>query len=32
MDSSGSVHDPVMGCCEHGNKHSGSLKDGEFLD
>jgi hypothetical protein len=23
---------PVVGCCKHGNKTSGSIKDGEFLD
>jgi hypothetical protein len=22
----------VAGCCEHGNEHSGFIKDEEFLD
>jgi hypothetical protein len=22
----------VVGCCEHGDKRVGSIKDGEFLD
>jgi hypothetical protein len=32
LDSSGSGQGPVVGCCEHGNEHSGSIKSGEFLD
>jgi hypothetical protein len=31
LDSSGSGYEPVAGSCEHGNKHSGSIKGGEFL-
>jgi hypothetical protein len=27
LDSSGSVQEPVAGCCEHGNESSGSIKD-----
>jgi hypothetical protein len=23
---------PIVGCCEHGNEPSGSIKDREFLD
>jgi len=30
--SSGSGQRQVAGCLEHGNKPSGSLKGGEFLD
>jgi hypothetical protein len=26
------TQDPVAGSCEHGNKPSGSIKGGEFLD
>jgi hypothetical protein len=25
LDSSGSGQGPVVGCCEHGNEHSGSM-------
>jgi hypothetical protein len=32
LDSSGSGYVAVAGCCEHGNKPSGSIKGGEFLD
>jgi hypothetical protein len=33
LDSSGSGEGPVMmGCCEHGNEPSGSVKGREFLD
>jgi len=32
LDASGSGQGPVAGCFEHGNKHSGSIRDGEFLD
>jgi hypothetical protein len=32
LDSSDSEYGPVAGTCEHGNKPSGSIKDGEFLD
>jgi len=32
MDASGSGQGPMMGSCEHGNKPSGSIKRGEFLD
>jgi len=32
LDSYGSGQGPVAGCCEHGNKPSGSIKDEEFLD
>jgi hypothetical protein len=32
LDSSGPEQGPVVGCCEHGNKHSGSIKGGEFHD
>jgi hypothetical protein len=32
MDSSGSGLGPVAGFYEYGNKPSGSLKGGEFLD
>jgi len=28
----GSGWGPVVGSCEHGNKHSGSIQGGEFLD
>jgi hypothetical protein len=31
-DSSGSVQDPVVGSCEHGNEPSDSLKGGNFRD
>jgi hypothetical protein len=30
-DSSGSGQGPVVGCCEHGNELSGSIKGGKFL-
>jgi hypothetical protein len=29
---SGSVQEPVAGSWEHGNKHQGYIKGGEFLD
>jgi hypothetical protein len=32
LDSSGSGQGPVAGCCEHGNKPSGSITGGEFID
>jgi hypothetical protein len=32
LDSSGSGQGPVAGCCEHGDKHSDSMKGEEFLD
>jgi len=32
LDASGSGQGPVVGCCEHGNETSGSVKGGEFLD
>jgi hypothetical protein len=32
LDAPGSRQGPVVGCCELGNKHSGSIKGGEFLD
>jgi hypothetical protein len=32
LDSCGAGQGPVVGPCEHGNEHSGSKKDGEFLD
>jgi hypothetical protein len=32
VDSSGSGKRPVVGCSEHGNKPSGSIKSGEFLE
>jgi hypothetical protein len=32
MDSSGSGYGVVVGSCEHSNKSSSSVKDGEFLD
>jgi hypothetical protein len=32
VDSSGSGEGQVVGSCEHGNKSSGCIKDGEFLD
>jgi hypothetical protein len=34
LDSSGSGYGPVVGCCEHGNEPSGSIRGGggEFLD
>jgi hypothetical protein len=32
LDASGSVQEPVVGCFEHGNEHSGTIKGGEFLD
>jgi len=32
LDASGSRQVPVVGYCEHGNEHSGSIKGGEFLD
>jgi hypothetical protein len=28
MDASGTGYVPVMGCCEHGNEPSGSIKGG----
>jgi hypothetical protein len=28
MDSSGSGQGPVVGCCEHGNEPSGSIRGG----
>jgi hypothetical protein len=31
LDSSGSGGGPVMGCCEHGNEPSGSMKGGQFF-
>jgi hypothetical protein len=27
----GSGYGPVAGSCEHGNEHTGSIKDGEIL-
>jgi len=32
LDSSGSGYGPVVGCCEHGNESSGSMKGIELLD
>lgn len=32
MDSSGSGWGPDVGCCEHGNKLSSSIKCSKFLD
>jgi hypothetical protein len=32
VDSSGSGKGPVMGCFEHTNEPSGSIKGSEFLD
>jgi hypothetical protein len=32
LDTSGPGKGPVVGCCEHGNEHSGSIKGEEFLD
>jgi hypothetical protein len=32
LDVSSSGQGPVAGSCEHDNKHSGSIKGGEFLD
>jgi hypothetical protein len=32
LDLSGSGQEPVEGCCEHGNKLSGSVKCCEFLE
>jgi hypothetical protein len=32
LGASETVHGPVVGCCEHGNEPSGSIKCGEFLD
>jgi hypothetical protein len=32
LDSSGTGQRPVAGSCEHGNKHSGSIKCWEFLE
>ena len=32
LDLSGSGEGQVAGCCEYGNKPSGSIKYGEFLD
>jgi hypothetical protein len=26
------AQEPLVGCCEHGNEPSGSVKGGEFLD
>jgi len=31
LDASGSGQEPVVGCSEHGNELSGSIKGGEFL-
>jgi hypothetical protein len=31
LNPSGLVQYPVIGCCEHGNETSGSMKRGEFL-
>jgi hypothetical protein len=30
LDSSDSGKEPVVGCCEHSNEPSGSIKGGEF--
>jgi hypothetical protein len=32
LDAAGSGWLPVAGSCEHGNKHSDSIKGGEFVD
>ena len=32
LDWSGSGEGQVVGSCEYGNEHSGSIKCGEFLD
>jgi hypothetical protein len=32
LDASGLGQGPVVGSSEHGNKSSGSIKGGEFLD
>jgi hypothetical protein len=32
LDSTGSGWGPVVGCCEHGNEPSGSVRGGEFFD
>jgi len=32
LDTSGSGYGPVVGCCAHGNEHSGSIKGREFFD
>jgi hypothetical protein len=32
LDRSGSGWGQVVGCCEYGNEHLGSLKYREFLD
>jgi hypothetical protein len=32
LDSSGSGQVTVVGCCEHGNEPSRSIKGEEFLD
>jgi hypothetical protein len=32
LDSSGSGQGPVAGCCEHGEKPSGSTKGREFIN
>jgi len=32
VDSSGSGYGPVVGCCEHGNEPSRSMKGGNFLN
>jgi hypothetical protein len=32
LDSSGSVQWIWVGACEHGNKPSGSINGGEFID
>jgi hypothetical protein len=32
LDSSGSGHRPVAGCCESVNERWGSIKGGEFLE
>jgi hypothetical protein len=32
LDSFDSRWRPVVGCCEHGNKHVDFIKCGEFVD
>ena len=32
LHSSAVVYGQVVGCCEHGNESSGSIKCGKFLD
>jgi hypothetical protein len=32
LDSAGSEEGPVAGLCEHGNEHSGSIRNRIFFD